>query len=173
MAGPRQPTNLILAKGTKHFSQDEIKERLSREVQPCTDHIAAPSFLSTEQAERFNMLANQLQKIKIMGETDVDTLARYVIVQEQYEHAVKDLAAVEAQRPTEDAPDLTNVMSWVYAIEKLDRRLERYFKQANSAAAALGLTISSRCKLVVPSKETEEPKRNKFSQFSVVGGDNK
>lgn len=173
MAGPRQPTNLILAKGTKHFSQDEIKERLSREVQPCTDHIVAPSFLSIEQTERFNMLAHQLQKIKIMGETDVDTLARYVIVQEQYEHGVKDLAELEAQRPTGDDFSIEAIAEWVNTIEKLDRRLERYFKQANSAAAALGLTISSRCKLVVPSKETEEPKRNKFSQFSVVGGDSK
>lgn len=29
MPGQRQPTNLLLAKGNKHFTKAEIKERLS------------------------------------------------------------------------------------------------------------------------------------------------
>ena len=170
MARPRQPTELILAKGTKHFSQDEIKERLSHEVQPCTDDITAPSFLTAGQAERFNKLAGQLQKIKIMGETDVEILARYVIAQEAYELAVKDLRVVQLQRPAAKDFSVEAVSAWATAMEKIDKRVERYFKQANATASKLGMTISDRCRLVIPVKEEEDQPRNKFAKFDVVGG---
>jgi P27 family predicted phage terminase small subunit len=42
---------------------------------------------------------------------------------------------------------------------------ERYFKQCRSSANDLGLSISSRCKLVVPETKEEKPKENKFKQF--------
>lgn len=164
MARPRQPTNLILAKGTKHFSQDEIKERLSREVQPCMDDISAPSFLSAEQAERFDKLAKQLQKIKIMGETDVEVLGRYVIAQESYELAVADLMAAREQCPKGDQVSIETMTLYADMLTKLDKRIDRYFKQAQTAAAALGLTIAARCKLVLPVKD-EQPKQNKFAAF--------
>ena len=164
MARPRQPTNLILAKGTKHFSQDEIKERLSREVQPCTDDIVAPSFLSAEQVERFNKLARQLQKIKIMGETDIETLARYVIAQESYELAVADLMMAREQCPKGNEVSIETMTIYADMLTKLDKRIDRYFKQATAGASKLGLTISDRCKLVVPVKE-EQPKQNKFTQL--------
>jgi hypothetical protein len=53
---------------------------------------------------------------------------------------------------------------WADLLNYMDKRQDRYFKQAQTAAAALGLTISSRCKLAVP-KGAEEPKPNKFSKF--------
>ena len=170
MARPRQPTELILAKGTKHFSQDEIKERLSREVQPCTDNITAPSFLTPDQTARFNKLAGQLQKIRIMSETDVETLARYVIAQEAYELAVKDLRVVQLQRPAGKNFTVEAAAAWAMMMEKLDKRVERYFKQATTTASKLGLTIADRCRLVVPVKEEEDQPRNKFAKFDVVGG---
>ena len=85
MAGPRQPTALLMAKGKKHFTKAEIKERLASEVQPCTEDIVAPAFLTTVQKKEFDKLAGQLQKINIMGETDVDALARYITAQSLYE----------------------------------------------------------------------------------------
>ena len=44
---------------------------------------------------------------------------------------------------------------------------ERYFKQCRSSANDLGLSISSRCKLVVPEINQETPKENKFKKFEV------
>lgn len=167
MAGPRQPLNLVIAKGKKHLTKDEIKERQSSEVQPVTDGIAAPSFLTAKQKKEFDRIAAQLQKLKIMGETDCDTLARYVVAQELYAQAVKDLRAIRKLRP-KDGDDpvraLENAVAWADMLSALDKRCDRYFKQATTAANALGLTISSRCKLVVPVKE-EQPKQNKFAQF--------
>lgn len=168
MAGQRQPIDLVIARGKKNLTKAEIEERRSSEVPPCTDNIVAPSHLTSSQKKRFDKLAGQLQKIKIMGETDCDTLARYVVVQETYEQAVKDLRNIERQRPKGEVATLEALLAWTDMIEKQDKRLERYFKQAQSAARELGLTISSRCKLQVPVKE-EQPKVNKFAAFGMTG----
>lgn len=164
MGRPKEPINLIVAKGKSKWSKADIEERQSSEVQPCVDDIVAPSYLTASQKKRFDKLAGQLQKIKIMGETDVETLARYVVVQESYEQTVKDMRAIERQRPKGEAATVEALVSWMEMLERVDKRLERYFKQAHTAAGALGLTISSRCKLQVPVKEEPE-KKNKFAQF--------
>ena len=168
MAGPRQPINLVIAKGNKHLTKEEIKERQSSEVQPVTDGIAAPSSLTAKEKKEFDRIAAQLQKLKIMGETDCDTLARYVVAQGLYTQAVKDLRAVQKQRPKGTEATVEGLVTWAAMLEQLDKRVERYFKQATTAASALGLTISSRCKLVVPVKD-EEPKQNKFKKFERAG----
>lgn len=162
MAGPKKPILLNLANGGKNWTKAEIEERLSSEVQPVTDGIAAPPYLTSKQKKQFNTIAGQLQRIGIMGETDNDTLARYITAQGLYEQAVKDLRDLQKQRP-KDA-DAAALVSWVDLLESLDKRQDRYFKQAQTAASALGLTISSRCKLAVP-KSAEQPKKNKFAKF--------
>lgn len=164
MARPREPINLVIAKGKKNLTKAEIKERQSGEVQPCVDSIMPPSFLTAKQRAEFERIAGMLLKIKIMGETDCGTLARYVVAQENYEQAVKDLRTVQKQRPKGEDASVEALVMWADMLEKLDKRLERYFKQAQTAARELGLTISSRCKLQVPVKE-EVPKTNKFARF--------
>lgn len=170
MAGPRQPVQLIMAKGAKHLTKKEIKERLSDEVQPCTDGIAAPSYLTAKQRKQFDTIADQLQRIGIMGETDCDTLARYITAQSFYEEAVKDLRKLSKERPERpDDPDDRNefyrqLEIWQVSMDLAIKRQDRYFKQAQTAAAALGLTITSRCKLAVP-QSAEPPKENKFKRF--------
>lgn len=166
MSGPRKPMLLNLASGGKNWTKAEIEERLSSEVQPVTDGIAAPSFLTAKQKKEFSRISDQLEKLGIMGETDCDTLARYIVAQDLYAQAVKDLRALQKLRPKNDDPDtaLANAVAWTDMLKVADRRVDRYFKQANTAAAALGLTISSRCKLVVPTKD-EEPQPNKFRKF--------
>lgn len=170
MARPREPLSLIQAKGKKHLTKAEIQERQASEPQPCTDEIVAPTYLTAAQKKKFDKLASQLQKIKIMGETDCETLARYVTAQELYVQAVKDLRAMHRQKPKDMDPGA--LVIWADALDKLDKRQDRYFKQATTAARDLGLTISSRCKLQVPVKE-EAPKVNKFSQFEVIPGGEK
>lgn len=162
MAGQRQPLNLVLAKGKKHLTKAEIEERERSEVQPCTDGIAAPSYLTARQKKEFKKIADQLQRIGIMGETDNDALARYITAQDLYEQAVKDLRRLQKERPKDAGPD--DLVLWAELMEKLDKRVERYAKQAHSTAAALGLSITSRCKLALP-PSAEAPKENKFAKF--------
>lgn len=164
MAGARQPVQLIMAKGAKNLTKQEIEERMSTEVQPCIDGIAAPSYLTSKQKKQFDIIADQLTRIGIMGETDCDTLARYITAQGLYEQAVKDLRQIQKDRPKDADPE--QLATWAAMLNLLDKRQDRYFKQAQIAAAALGLTISSRCKLAVP-KSAEAPKVNKFSKFGA------
>lgn len=164
MARPREPINLIVAKGKSNFGKDYVEARRASEVQPRTEGIEPPTYLTAAQKKHFVKLAGQLQKIRIMGETDCDTLARYVIAETQYQAATKDVRDAQKKRPKDAAPE--ELMVWAAMMEKLDKRQDRFFKQASTMARDLGLTISSRCKLQVPVKEEEKPV-NKFAKFSA------
>lgn len=174
MAGQRQPIGLVIANGKKHLTKAEIEARQSSEVQPCVDNIVAPSFLTKKQRGEFDRIAGQLQKLGIMGETDCDALARYVTAESLYQEATKELRKLSRERPKkedfEDSPrDFYGEMDLYYSrLDSATRRQDRYFKQASTIARDLGLTISSRCKLVVPVKD-DKPKANKFAAFGAAG----
>lgn len=152
MAGQRQPIELVIANGKKNLTKAEIKERRDSEVKPIVDDITAPPYLTKKQKEEFNRIANQLLKLKIMGETDVDALARYIVANDFYITAVKKMRSKEVKAN----PILFDL--WA-------KNQERYFKQCRSSANDLGLSITSRCKLVVPATKESTPKENKFSKF--------
>ena len=101
----------------------------------------------------------------------METLARYVVAQGQYEKITKEMRTI-----LKKSPDAKSEMyffeldRWIDKQEKLAKLQNRYFTQAQTAASALGLTISSRCKLIAP-KADEEPKQNKFAKFG--GGEAK
>lgn len=176
MAGPRQPIELVIAKGKKNLTKAEIEARRASEVQPSTDDLTAPSYLTAAQKKHFTKLTEQLKKIKIMGETDVDTLARYVVAETMYQAAVKELRKLAKERPNKDDPQFEEPVDyykamefWYVAQEAGNKAQERYFKQASALARDLGLTISSRCKLVVPTKAEEDTPVNKFAKFGRTG----
>ena len=152
MSGQRKPIELVIATGKKNLTKAEIKERLETEVKPVTDNITAPAYLTKKQRSEFDRISAQLQKLKIMGETDIDALARYIVANDFYINAVKQLRKTEVK----NNPD------W---FEKWSKIQERYFKQCRSSANDLGLSISSRCKLVVPAIKEPPKKENKFSKF--------
>jgi P27 family predicted phage terminase small subunit len=168
MARPREPIELIVAKGNKHLTKAEIEARRATEVRPCADDLTPPSYLTAKQKKHFTRLALQLEKIGIMGETDTEALARYITAEALYEDAVKDLRALQKNRPKD--PDAeryyADVAIWTEAMDVATKTQDRYFKQAQAAARDLGLTISSRCKLVAPVKD-EAPPVNKFSRFGA------
>ena len=167
MAGPRQPIELIIAKGKKNITKKEIADRRAHELSPCADDLTAPTYLTAAEKSRFNKIAAQLKKLKVMGETDTETLARYVTAELQYEKVTKELRAAMKNRPNpKDEDYYANVDVWVGTQERLAKLQDRYFKQAHTTATALGLTISARCKLVVP-EAPEAPKENKFAKFGA------
>lgn len=152
MAGQRQPIELIKATGAKHLTKAEIADREAREVKPCTDDITPPSYLTKNQKAEFTRIAEQLKKLKILGETDVDALARYILSRDTY---VKLTKQIQKKAILED-PIL---------LDKYMKNQDRAFRQCDTSAKALGLTISSRCRLVVPEIKQEVPKENKFKRF--------
>ena len=152
MAGQRQPIELVIAKGAKNLTKAEIESRRNSEIAPIADDIVAPSYLTKKQKTEFNRLAEQLKKLKIMGETDVDALSRYIISNDFYINAVKKLRSADVKNDP-------------FLFEKWSNIQDKYFKQCRASANDLGLSISSRCKLVVPQTKAETPKENKFKQF--------
>lgn len=152
MAGQRLPIAVLEARGNKHLTKAEKAEREAKEIKPIVDNITAPDYLTKKQAKEFYKVAEQLKKLKIMGETDVDALSRYITANDFYINAVKKLRS-----PT--------VKNDPFLYEQWSKIQERYFKQCRASANDLGLTISSRCKLVVPEANTEKPKENKFKKF--------
>lgn len=151
MAGQRQPIELVMSKGKKHLTKAEIKERMETEVKPVTDGIKAPEYLTKRQREEFDKIAEQLQKLGIMGETDVDALAMFIISKGLYIKLTKQLCRNE-------------VLSDSETTEQYMKNQDKAYRQCRQCAVDLGLTITSRCKLVIP-KAREEPKENKFTRF--------
>lgn len=152
MARPRQPIELVVAKGKKNLTKAEIQERLDSEVKPVDDNITAPDFLTQKQKRDFYKIAEQLQKLKIMGETDVDALGRYIVANDFYINAIRKMRSKEVKNDP-------------FAFDAWSKIQERYFKQCRSCANDLGLTISSRCRLVVPATKEPPKKENKFAKF--------
>lgn len=152
MARPRQPISLLEMKGNKHLTKAEIEARRNSEVNPIADNIIAPGFLTKKQKEEFYKISDQLKKLKIMGETDVDALSRYIVSRDMYENAVKQMRKKEVKNNP-------------LVFEKWLKVQDKLFKQCRASASDLGLTISSRCRLVVPETKTETPKENKFKKF--------
>lgn len=152
MSGQRQPIDLVIAKGAKHLTKAEIKSRRNSEIKPLTGEITPPAYLTKKQKAEFNKIAGQLQELNIMGVTDIDALARYIVANGYYIDSVRKLRS----REVKDDPELFSL--WLTVQDKA-------FKQARTCALDLGLTISSRCKLVVPAAEKEPAKINKFAKF--------
>ena len=157
MAGQRLPTGVVEARGSKHFTKAELEERRNKEIKPITDNIIAPPYLTKKQKADFYSISEQLQKLKIMGNTDVDALARYIVANDFYINAVKQMRK----------PDVKNNPD---AFIKWSKIQDKYFKQCRASANDLGLSISSRCKLVVPQPKQDKPKENKFKKFEKGAG---
>lgn len=150
MVRPRQPISLIEAKGKKHLTKAEIAQRKATEVKANSDNIEAPSYLPDKLKEEFYRIASELKSIDIMSNLDCEALARFVSAEYQYQMITSRLLKAKTINDT---------------YFELLQAQDKIFKMSRAAAQDLGLTISSRCKLVVPKKE-EAPKENKFSKFS-------
>ncbi len=155
MARPRQPVDLLLVKGKKHLTKGEIADRKASEVKAPANKVRAPSYLPKELKKEFNKLAKELLEIEIMSNVDVDALARFIIARKMY---------LELTNKILESPEL------MVAHKDIVTTQDKLFKQCRAAASDLGLTISSRCKLVVPQRPEEKPK-NKFARFAGGRGE--
>lgn len=153
MARPREPVDLIVAKGKKHISKADIEERRAKEIQVPFKEIKPPKYLNKKQKKTFKELAGKLLAINIYTELDADTLARYIIAQDLY------IAYTDSINKLIEQGNLLQ-------LKEVQGMQDKAFRQAQSSARDLGLTISSRCKLEVPVVEKPE-KQNKFKKFEA------
>lgn len=157
MAGrPRQPLKLLEAKGKKHLSKSEKNDRENAEIQAPADGIVAPKYLSKDQRKEFDSISKQLVELQIFSNLDCDALARYLIARDAFVKYTRMVNAIPGN------------WEMVNELEKAVGIQDKAFKQCRAAASDLGLTITSRCKLVIPKKE--EPEKSKWDKFRSDAG---
>lgn len=173
MAGQRQPIELVKAKGKKHLTKAEIEERERTEVKAPADKVTAPAYLTASQKKAFKKIVKQLREINLVANLDVDALARLVVAQEKFTEVTLELNKQplmvtidvptgrkdKAGEPIFRQQDIVNG-----EVERLALLQDRYFRQCRQGAADFGLTISSRCRLVVPKKQDEPKEENSFKK---------
>lgn len=171
MAGrPREPIDLIKAKGKKHLSQKEYDERKESELQVPFVDVEPPDYLTAKQKKEFNTYAEKLIALNIFTELDVDVLAQYVIAKTLYldyseqikkinakGNIVREWAAIdEIAYDCEGAEEIKKLLEKILRrqrgneITSLMNLQDKAFKQCLACAKELGLTITSRLKLVIP-----------------------
>lgn len=142
MAGrPKEPIELLIAKGKTHLTKKAIEERREGEVKvPFTD-VKAPECLTTKkQRAEFDEIAEKLQALNIFTELDVDALARYILAKELYLIYTKKLKSMLSDNSECDLRD----------IKDLQGMQDKVYRQCVTSANELCLNISSRARLVIP-----------------------
>lgn len=177
MARPREPVDLIKAKGKKHLTKNEYEERKAQEIEVPFVDIEPPTYLKgKKRIEEFNHYAEMLLQIGIFTELDVDVLAKYIISKELYVEYTKQLEKVISKSiivdkwaalesivfNSEDAEELRDLLERILRRQKGDDTTvlmnlqDKAFKQCLACAKELGLTITSRCKLIIPPPPEED-----------------
>lgn len=164
---PREPIELLIAKGKKHLTQEEIEERRKSEIKTSYINVKPPEYLSEFEKKEFKRITTILLDIGIINELDEDCLARYLISNTNYINYTKKLRALNLKLLTaEKTQEIKKIES---EIDLYLTYQDRALKQCRNCANDLGLSISSRAKLIMPPSK-DPPKTNKFEKFK--GGTN-
>ena len=138
MAGKRQPTDIVKANGRKHLSQAEEDARRDREVHvPSPEQAVPPRWLGKKFHKEFREIGEILRTAGLYTELDRDVLGQFLVARERWVRADKLASAAIRKKDEKLAREWTGVQG-------------SYFKQCRQCAEAMGLSISSRCRLVVP-----------------------
>ena len=127
MAGKRQPTDIVKAKGLKHMTQAEEDRRRDQEVHvPPPDKVVPPKWLLKKHHREFCEIGEILRSSGLY------------VCRERWLHADKLAAKAIRDKDEKLAKEWSSVQS-------------SYFKQARQCAESMGLSVTSRCRIVVPS----------------------
>ena len=139
MPGKRQPTDVLEATGRKHLTNEEKTARRASEVSvPPATKARPPNWLESDDLRKeFRRLGKQLIEAGLYTDLDADNLGFYITARAQWTAATKHVADALSGGDSK----ATNFWS---------RIQDRFFKQARSCAASMGLTLSDRCRLVIP-----------------------
>lgn len=166
MGRNKEPVSLILAKGKSHHITHKIEEsRRKSELPVIAGNIRPPDFLNDSEKEKFNEIADILQQLDIMSDLDCDVLGRYVKSQSDWETYSNFVDEVQSLlKGAFSDRDYDMIANYTSLLSKYEGLRAKAFSQCQTCASSLGLTITSRCKIVMPQK-TESQKENKFNEF--------
>lgn len=138
MSGKRQPTSLVEANGRKHLTRMEADERRDREVHvPPPEQASPPKWLPKRLHGEYREIGEVLLAAGLYSELDRDVLGQYFLSRDRWIRADKKAAAAIKASDEKLAREWTGVQG-------------TYFKQARQCAESMGLSVTSRCRIVVP-----------------------
>lgn len=168
MPGPKLPTDVLIGRGNTHLSKAEEADRRAGEIIfLASEPVSPPDWLKGQKLRKeFSRIEELLRKAKIMSDLDADALARYVVAQAHWLKATDKLNKAFVPVPVPDAEENEKQRKAVDVdqVEQWSRIQDRFFKQAKGCAMDLGLTITSRCRLVVP-QAVPSPDENPFEKM--------
>ena len=150
MPGPRQRLSVLEANGRKHLTKTEKAQREAGEVNlPKPAKMRVPRWLPEYLKADFRALAKELLAADMgAAQLDRDTVGRYIVAQHQFTAACRMVQDALDQQD----PDLVN---------KWTKAQKSYFGQARACANDMGMTNTSRCRLVLP-KQPDKGEENPF-----------
>lgn len=153
MPRPRQKLSVLEANGRKHLSKNEKAQRAAGEVElPKPAKMRVPKWLPEYLKADFRALAKELLAADMgAAQLDRDTVGRYIVAQHQF------TAACRLVQDALDQQDPDLVIKWTKAQKS-------YFEQARACSNDMGMTITSRCRLVLP-HQPDKPEENPFLQM--------
>ena len=163
--------------GGKHWTRDEIDRRTASEVKtPKPKALTPPKWLNKPAAALFRKYAKLMLELPegVVSKLDTGTLARYCDNESAYGAAARHRAhwmeicegcipaagGGDALEVAED-PDVIARRKQDYAeaeeqVSYWTGQMVKYEKICRGCATELGMTVSSRCRLVVPKTEKHE-----------------
>lgn len=134
-----------------HRTDAEIQQRIETEVRaPTPKQVRPPKYLPDGMRDEFRKIAKQLIELQIFAELDYDMLARYLMARAAWTNVQNRATAAII------AGDRTAAGGWT-------KTASIYFGQCQSCAAALGLSVSARCRLVIP--KADKPEEDAMSKM--------
>lgn len=178
--------NLSVVEGGcgKHWTKSEIEERKNQEPKfPKPKSLTPPDWMSQDAKKLFRKYAKLLLDFPagVVSKLDIGTLARYCDCELSYAAASnhKNVWLETAARRLQELSEASSAQGMVEAsrLKDVQRKVEKaslayeeakkqvdfwsgqmvkFEKIARSCATEMGMTVSSRCKLVVPQPEKQE-----------------
>lgn len=159
MGRKKMTAEAIKAAGRTHVTKKDMEERESSAPKVFADNIHPPDFLTEpEQVKEFYDIAEELVRIGVMGNLDCYTLGMFVCSKARYSEYETTLQEIMRKNPSANQQ-----LKWLPKLKEFEALKDKNFQECLSCANAMGLTITSRCKLIAPK---EAPPENKFSKFT-------
>lgn len=179
MAGKRRPMDVNLSVveggGGKHWTKAEVEARKKSETKlPKPKALKPPDWLSDPAKKLFKSYAKQLLEFPsgIISTLDVGTLGRYCDCELSYAEASaqksfwmevsrRRLQSLSQQDALIASAAERKVLELSYEEAKTQidfwtGQMVKFEKIARSCATEMGMTVSSRCRLVVPESGTKD-----------------
>jgi len=161
MGRTAKPIVLQLLEGNKgKYSKKQLQERLEKEksIQPNTNNIKAPPWLSPFAKREFKKMVKELLEVDLITNVDVNAMAMYCDAYGNYVECTKVIQEEGLMVEYTNKAAETNKVP-----HPLLTKQKALFEQMKALSTEFGLTPAARAKIAIPRQvETEESEEEKL-----------